>query len=118
MNLEDAAKMAGRDNYEKLARLCIEGVGGLFDLYRYEMAFPFCEPPEVEGARWLLACLVNPKNREILDSLVEQSDARAKAAGVRVTGLVENAKGLIRKVSVRCECGAVLLLNPKDVEAT
>ena len=34
----------------------------------------------------------------------------------RVTGLVENAKGQLAKVSVRCQCGAALLLNPKDVE--
>ena len=34
----------------------------------------------------------------------------------RVTGLVENAKSELVKVSVRCECGAALLLNPKDVE--
>ena len=34
----------------------------------------------------------------------------------RVTGLVENAKSELVKVSVRCECGAALLLNPKDME--
>lgn len=34
----------------------------------------------------------------------------------RVTGWVENASGLPVKVSVRCECGAALLLNPQDVE--
>ena len=78
MTLEGALAMPGRDNYEKVARLAIEGTGGLFDLYRYEIASPFCTPPEVEGARWMLAYLVNPENREMLDAIVEQSDARAR----------------------------------------
>ena len=81
MKLEDALIMPGQDNYEKVARLFVEGTGGLLDLYRYEMASPFCVPPEVEGARWILACLVNPENREILDALVEQADVRTEAAG-------------------------------------
>ena len=62
------------DRYEEIARHYIEGVGGLFDLYRYEMAVPKCTPPEVEGARWMLMTLTNPKNRELLDQLVEQSE--------------------------------------------
>lgn len=34
----------------------------------------------------------------------------------RVTGVVANEKGQIIKLSVRCQCGAALLLNPKDVQ--
>jgi len=64
------------DNYEKMARKYIEGAGGLFDLYRYEMASPVCEPPEVEGARWMLICLTNPKNRDDLLELIKQSELR------------------------------------------
>ena len=86
MNLVDALNMPGADNYEKVARLFIEGTGGLFDLYRYEMASAFCIPPEVEGARWMLACLINPGNREILDAVVQQADERAKAAGALLDG--------------------------------
>lgn len=43
-------KIESRDEYEKLARRFIEGVGGLFDLYKYEGAVPLVKPPEVEGA--------------------------------------------------------------------
>ena len=64
------------DKYEEMARKYIEGPGGLFDFYRHEMASPLCEPKEVEGARWLLLCLTNPKNRTDLDALVQQSDLR------------------------------------------
>ena len=66
------------DKYEELARQYIEGSGGLFDLYRYELAIPFCTPPEVEGARWMLLGLTNPENRELLDQLVEQSSLRVE----------------------------------------
>jgi len=66
------------DKYEELARRYIEGSGGLFDLYKYELAPPFCAPPEVEGARWMLAVLTNPENRALLDQLVEQSDLRVR----------------------------------------
>ena len=66
------------DKYEEIARQYIEGTGGLFDLYRYEMASPLCAPPEVEGARWMLGCLTHPKNRELLNQLVQQSDLRAQ----------------------------------------
>lgn len=65
-----------QNNYEKIARKYIEGTGGLFDLYRYEMASPLCTPPEVEGARWLLLCLTNPKNKADLEALVSQSQLR------------------------------------------
>ena len=64
------------DRYEEIARQYIEGVGGLFDLYRYEMAVPKCTQPEVEGARWMLMTLTNPDNRGLLDQLVEQSELR------------------------------------------
>lgn len=64
------------DNYEKLARKYIEGSGGLFDLYRYELASPLCFPPEVEGARWVLLCLTNQANKDDLDKLVEQARLR------------------------------------------
>lgn len=64
------------DKYEELARKYIEGVGGLFDLYKYELASPFCQPAEVEGARWLLVCLTNPSNKSDLEALVEQSRLR------------------------------------------
>ena len=64
------------DRYEEMAREYIEGAGGLFDLYKCEMASPLCQPPEVEGARWMLICLTNPKNKSALDSLVNQSRAR------------------------------------------
>lgn len=64
------------DKYEELARKFIEGVGGLFDFYKYELASPHCQPPEVEGARWMLLCLTNPKNKTILRSLVKQSQLR------------------------------------------
>ena len=63
--------------YEEMARKYIEGVGGLLDLYRYEMASPLYSPPEVEGAVWLLNCLTNPKNRADLDALVVQSNLRS-----------------------------------------
>ena len=66
------------DEYEKLARKFIEGTGGLFDLYAYELASPLCEPPEVEGARWILLCLTNPKNRDVLENLVRQSKMRGE----------------------------------------
>ena len=64
------------DNYERMARKYIEESGGLFDLYRYEMASPLCQPPEVEGARWMLLCLTNPKNRDDLRALMEQSNLK------------------------------------------
>ena len=70
------------DKYEDIARKYVEGTGGLFDLYRYELAIPLCSPKEVEGARWMLLCLTNPKNRELLDQLVEQSEIRAKEAAL------------------------------------
>jgi hypothetical protein len=76
---EQAQMFKGRDNYEKIARRYIEGSGGLFDLYRIEWASPLCTPPEVEGARWMLGCLVHPKNRELLDQLVAQSDLALEA---------------------------------------
>lgn len=62
--------------YEEMARRYIEGVGGLCDLYRYELASPLHTPPEVEGAVWMLKCLTNPANRADLDALVNQSDLR------------------------------------------
>jgi len=65
------------DQYEEIARRYIKGVGGLFDLYKYELASPVCTPREVEGARWMLVCLTNPTNRAVLDQLVAQSDLRA-----------------------------------------
>ena len=68
------------DRYEEIARRqYIEGVGGLFDRYRYEMAVPKCTPPEIEGARWMLMTLTNPDNRGLLDQLVEQSEARSES---------------------------------------
>ncbi len=65
-----------KDKYEEMARKYIEGSGGLFDLYNYEMASPFCEPQEVEGARWILKCLTNPENKADLMALLKQSDLR------------------------------------------
>lgn len=70
------------DNYEKMARKYIEGSGGLFDLYRYELASPLCSPEEVEGARWILICLSNPENRDDLDALLRQSQLRDADKGV------------------------------------
>ena len=64
------------DKCEEMARKYIEGCGGLFDLYKYEMASPLCTPPEVEGARWMLLCLINPENREDLEAIVKQSKLR------------------------------------------
>ncbi|KKN72873.1 hypothetical protein LCGC14_0405770 [marine sediment metagenome] len=64
------------DNYEAMARKYIEGIGGLFDLYKYELAVPLCCPPEVEGARWILHCLTNPENRADLELLLQQSELR------------------------------------------
>lgn len=64
------------DKYEELARLFIEGPGGLFDLYRLELASALCAPPEVEGARWILLCLTNPTNRARLEQLMAQSVLR------------------------------------------
>ena len=64
------------DEYEKMARRYIEGSGGLFDMYRHELALPLCEPKEVEGARWMLICLTNPANRSDLESMVRQSELR------------------------------------------
>ena len=64
------------DEYEKMARKYITDVGGLMDMHRYELAIPVCEPPELEGARWVLRCLTNPENRADLDALVQQSDLR------------------------------------------
>jgi len=66
------------DNYEELARKYIEDTGGLFDFYRYEMASALCEPKEVEGARWILLCLANPKNRADLEDIIEQSNLRKR----------------------------------------
>ena len=68
------------DKYEEIAREYIEGMGGLFDLYKYELASPKCNPPEVEGARWMLRCLVQPANRATLDALVNQANLRVKSA--------------------------------------
>ena len=65
-------------HYEEMARRYIEGVGGLFDLYRYEMASPLHTPPEVEGAAWILKSLTNPRNRADLDALVLQSNLRGE----------------------------------------
>ena len=65
-----------RDNYEIMAREYIEGSGGLFDLYKYEMASPLCTPPEVEGARWMLLSLTNPDNRKDLQRIIEQAKLR------------------------------------------
>ena len=61
---------------EKMARKYIEGVGGLKDLYRYELALPLYTPPEVEGAAWIISSLINPANRADLDALVEQANLR------------------------------------------
>jgi len=61
------------DKAEEMARKYIEGVGGLFDLYKYELAKPLCQPPEVEGARWLILSLIQPENRADLDAIVWQS---------------------------------------------
>ena len=71
------------DRYEAIAREYIEGVGGLFDLYQYEMALPLCQPPEVEGARWMLLSLTNPQNRGLLEQLMEQRTQRER--GERAT---------------------------------
>ena len=65
--------------YEALARRFIEGVGGLFDLYKYEMAVPTFQPPEVEAAAWVLHCLTTPKNRDVLVELLRQSFLREEA---------------------------------------
>ena len=70
------------DNFEEMARKYIEGSGGLFNFYHSELALPLCEPPEVEGARWILICLINPSNRKDLDALVYQSNLRIKALGL------------------------------------
>ena len=70
------------DEYEKLARKYIQGTGGLFDFYRYELADPLCSPKEVEGARWVLCCLTNPENRKDLERLIKQSDLRLKEAQI------------------------------------
>ena len=67
------------NNYEKIARKYIEDTGGLFDLYKYELASPLCTPPEVEGARWILLCLTNPNNRADLEALLAQSELRKVA---------------------------------------
>jgi len=67
------------DRCEELAYEYIEGIGGLFDLYKYELASPVCNVPEVEGARWMLRCLINPMNRGILEELVSESDRRIKS---------------------------------------
>lgn len=69
-------KIESRSEYEKLARRFIEGVGGLFDLYKYEGAIPLVKPKEVEGAMWILACLTNPKNRDVLEQLLKQNHLR------------------------------------------
>ena len=66
------------DKFEEMAREYIEGSGGLFDLYHYEMAIPVCAPPEVEGARYGLICLIQPQNRSDLDALIAQSDIRIR----------------------------------------
>lgn len=66
------------EGYEALARQYIEGLGGLFDLYRYEGAVPKYQPPEVEGAVWILQCLTNPAHRADLDALVAQSELRGR----------------------------------------
>ena len=64
------------NEYEEMARRYIEQPGGLFDLYRYELSGPLCEPREVEGAKWMLECLTNPANRNDLEALVAQSQLR------------------------------------------
>ena len=64
------------DKAEEMARKYIEGIGGLFDMYKYEMVKPLCEPPEVEGARWLITSLINPKNKADLMALVKQLELR------------------------------------------
>ena len=64
------------DSYESFARNFIEGVGGSFDLYKYEMASPLYKPAEVEGAVWILRCLTNPENRDALDLLIRQANHR------------------------------------------
>ena len=64
------------DKFEEMARKYIEGPRGLQAYYRYELAIPKCEPPEVEGARWMLISLVNPANKADLDALVEQARLR------------------------------------------
>jgi len=64
------------DKYEAMARKYIEDSGGLFDFFKYELASPLCQPPEVEGARWILRCLTNPDNKADLDALVKQSQLR------------------------------------------
>jgi len=66
------------DLAEQIARKYIEGVGGLFDMYHYELAAPVAKPPEVEGARWILICLAKPENREDLDRLITYSDAEKR----------------------------------------
>ena len=70
-SLDEIEALEGRDNYEKVAKWAIDD---LFSMYSHEMGIPYCDVPEVEGARYMLACLVNPKNRFLLDLLVEQSD--------------------------------------------
>ena len=69
------------DKYEEIARKYIEGPGGLKDLYKYEMATPICEDPLIEGARWIIALLTLPRNREDLDALVAQSNLRMSPRG-------------------------------------
>jgi hypothetical protein len=66
------------NQYEVMARKYIEGAGGLFDLYRHEMASPLYQPKEVEGAAWILKCLTNPENRADLESLIAQSKFRSQ----------------------------------------
>jgi len=66
------------NKYEEIARKYIEGCGGLFDFYKYELASPCCKPKEVEGGQWILKCLTNPENEEDLKALIKQSKLRKK----------------------------------------
>ena len=77
------------DRCEELAHEYIDGVGGLFDLYKYEMASPVCQVKEVDGARWMIKCLVQPMNRGILDEIIKESDRRIALEPARIAQLLK-----------------------------
>ncbi len=83
------------NKYEELARKYIEGTGGLFDLYKYEMASPLYSPKEVEGAAWILKCLTVPENRTDLEALVNQSNLRKRQEMDAMTSDYRKARGVL-----------------------
>ena len=64
------------NRYEEISREYIEGTIGLFTYESHEMVMWNVQPREVQVGIWMLQSLTNPKNRSVLEELMEQSKVR------------------------------------------